>query len=274
MVRTPRAGDLHRSAEMWRPALSRLRRARWQDRRSPVTARGWSTATAGVWYSLTKSMRRWRRDRGLFRRSSARSSMLSSALAHAMPITYKRGTRAHRGSVREPTPQENLAMPAPWTPDSWRSKPIQQVPTYPDQAVLADVEVKLGTFPPLVFAGEARQLKRALADVAAGNGFLLQGGDCAESFAGAPRRQHPRLLPRVPADGGGADLCRRPPVVKVGRIAGQFAKPRSSPTEKHRWRRAAELSRRHRQRHRSSPPRRAVPIRSASSRPTGSRRRR
>ena len=98
MVRTPRAGDLHRSAEMWRPALSRLRRARWQDRRSPATARGLRTATAGVWYSSMKPMRQWRRDQGRLRRSSARSSTLSSVLAHAMPITYKRGTELTGGA--------------------------------------------------------------------------------------------------------------------------------------------------------------------------------
>ena len=70
-----------------------------------------------------------------------------------------------------------------WTPDSWRSKPILQVPDYPDRQSLADVEKQLATFPPLVFAGEARSLKKALARVANRQAFLLQGGDCAESFA-------------------------------------------------------------------------------------------
>src|SRR4029079_14388232 len=70
-----------------------------------------------------------------------------------------------------------------WTPDSWRNKPIVQVPDYPDRQALADVEAQLATFPPLVFAGEARALQKALARVAAGEAFLLQGGDCAESFA-------------------------------------------------------------------------------------------
>lgn len=70
-----------------------------------------------------------------------------------------------------------------WTPDSWRSKPIVQVPDYPDKEAVADVESRLATYPPLVFAGEARKLKAQLADVAEGRGFLLQGGDCAESFA-------------------------------------------------------------------------------------------
>ena len=119
-----------------------------------------------------------------------------------------------------------------WTPDTWRSKPIQQVPEYPSPAVLADVETKLATFPPLVFAGEARQLKRTLADVAHGNGFLLQGGDCAESFL-EHRADNIRDFFRVFLQmavvltyAGGS------PVVKVGRLAGQFAKPRSSPMEK------------------------------------------
>ena len=70
-----------------------------------------------------------------------------------------------------------------WTPDSWRTKPVLQVPDYPDAKALADVEAQLATFPPLVFAGEARNLKKALARVARGEAFLLQGGDCAESFA-------------------------------------------------------------------------------------------
>ena len=123
-------------------------------------------------------------------------------------------------------------MVASWTPDTWRSKPIQQVPDYPSANALADVEAKLATFPPLVFAGEARQLKRSLADVAAGNGFLLQGGDCAESFL-EHRADNIRDFFRVFLQmavvltyAGGS------PVVKVGRLAGQFAKPRSSPMEK------------------------------------------
>jgi 3-deoxy-7-phosphoheptulonate synthase len=123
-------------------------------------------------------------------------------------------------------------MPAPWSPDSWRSKPIVQVPEFPDAAVLADVEGKLATFPPLVFAGEARQLTKALGEVAEGRSFLLQGGDCAESFL-EHRADNIRDFFRVFLQmavvltyAGGS------PVVKVGRIAGQFAKPRSSPNEK------------------------------------------
>ena len=118
-----------------------------------------------------------------------------------------------------------------WSPDSWRSKPIEQVPVYPDRGELDQVEEQLATFPPLVFAGEARELTAKLARVAAGEGFLLQGGDCAESFA-EHRADTIRDFFRVFLQmavvltyAGGS------PVVKVGRIAGQFAKPRSSPTE-------------------------------------------
>ena len=70
-----------------------------------------------------------------------------------------------------------------WSPDSWRTKPIEQVPLYPDLDELAQVEEQIASFPPLVFAGEARELKAKLARVAQGEAFLLQGGDCAESFA-------------------------------------------------------------------------------------------
>jgi 3-deoxy-7-phosphoheptulonate synthase len=118
-----------------------------------------------------------------------------------------------------------------WTPDSWRGKPIQQAPAYPDAAALASVEHQLAGFPPLVFAGEARKLKRALAKVAAGEAFLLQGGDCAESFAEHSAdniRDWFRVFLQMAVVLTFAGSC---PVVKVGRIAGQFAKPRTTPTE-------------------------------------------
>ncbi len=122
-------------------------------------------------------------------------------------------------------------MSTPWTPDSWRSKPIEQVPTYPDADALAAVESELKGYPPLVFAGEARVLKSQLKDVCEGRAFLLQGGDCAESFA----EFHPnkirdtfRVLLQMAVVLTYAASC---PVVKVGRMAGQFAKPRSAPTE-------------------------------------------
>ncbi len=118
-----------------------------------------------------------------------------------------------------------------WTPDSWRAKPALQMPAYPDLGALEAAEKTLGHMPPLVFAGEARALKRQLARVAAGEAFLLQGGDCAESFA----EFHPDnirdtfrvLLQMAVVLTFGATL----PVVKVGRLAGQFAKPRSADTE-------------------------------------------
>jgi len=119
-----------------------------------------------------------------------------------------------------------------WTPESWRSKPVVQIPDYPDAKALTDVEAQLATFPPLVFAGEARNLKKALARVAAGEAFLLQGGDCAESFAehGANNiRDFFRVFLQMAVV---LTYAGAVPVVKVGRIAGQFAKPRSSPTEK------------------------------------------
>jgi 3-deoxy-7-phosphoheptulonate synthase len=119
-----------------------------------------------------------------------------------------------------------------WTPDSWRGKPIAQQPVYPEPQALADVEKLLTTFPPLVFAGEARALKRTLAGVAAGDAFLLQGGDCAESFAEHHAdniRDFFRVLLQMAVV---LTYAAASPVVKVGRVAGQFAKPRSSPVEK------------------------------------------
>ncbi|MBN2815588.1 MAG: 3-deoxy-7-phosphoheptulonate synthase class II [Campylobacterales bacterium] len=118
-----------------------------------------------------------------------------------------------------------------WSPSSWRDKPILQQPTYPDKAALESVLEELRNYPPLVFAGEARSLKSQLANVANGEAFLLQGGDCAESFsefkAQNIRDSFKALLQMavVMTYAGGL------PVVKVGRIAGQFAKPRSSDTE-------------------------------------------
>lgn len=122
-------------------------------------------------------------------------------------------------------------MPKQWTPESWKEKPIRQVPTYADEKALAAVEKDLGGFPPLVFAGEARSLKAKLADVSQGKAFLLQGGDCAESFA----EFHPDnirdtfkvLLQMAVVLTFGASC----PIVKVGRLAGQFAKPRSADME-------------------------------------------
>jgi 3-deoxy-7-phosphoheptulonate synthase len=118
-----------------------------------------------------------------------------------------------------------------WSIDSWRNKPILQQPTYDNAAEVADVESKLASYPPLVFAAETRDLLSQLADVSKGEGFLLQGGDCAESFAefNAPKIRDTfkvMLQMAIVLTFGG-----RCPVTKVARMAGQYAKPRSSDME-------------------------------------------
>ncbi len=123
-------------------------------------------------------------------------------------------------------------MQTRWAPDSWRHKPIEQVPAYPDEAELAVVEKELAGFPPLVFAGEARALTKNLAEVAAGRAFVLQGGDCAESFSehhADTIRDFFRVFLQMAVV---LTFAASRPVVKIGRIAGQFAKPRSASTEK------------------------------------------
>lgn len=118
-----------------------------------------------------------------------------------------------------------------WTKSGWREKPRVQMPDYPDLDAVRAVEARLAQLPPLVFAGETRKLKRALGEVAEGRAFLLQGGDCAESFsefsADNIRDTFKVLLQMAVVLTWGAKL----PVVKIGRMAGQFAKPRSAPTE-------------------------------------------
>ncbi len=139
---------------------------------------------------------------------------------------------------------------AKWSPDSWRSKPRMQMPDYPDAKALAEVEAQLATFPPLVFAGEARNLKKALAAGRSRRGFPAAGRRLRRELRRARRQQYPRFLPAVSADGGGADLC--------GGLAGGESRPRCRPVRqaahladrKARRRRAAGLSRRHHQRHR------------------------
>lgn len=118
-----------------------------------------------------------------------------------------------------------------WQKSTWRARPRIQMPDYSDAARLAEVETQLAKYPPLVFAGEARKLKTALAAAARGEAFLLQGGDCAEAFdqfsANAIRDTFKVMLQMAMVLTYGAKV----PVVKVGRMAGQFAKPRSAPTE-------------------------------------------
>ena len=118
-----------------------------------------------------------------------------------------------------------------WKINSWRKYPVKHIPEYPDKKELDQVLSKLKTFPPLVFAGETRHLKQQLAEVVDGKAFLLQGGDCAESFA----EFHPdnirdtfKLMLQMSLV---LTYSASLPVVKLGRIAGQFSKPRSSPVE-------------------------------------------
>ena len=119
-----------------------------------------------------------------------------------------------------------------WTPNTWRAKPALHIPAdYPDAGAVARVETELRALPPLVFAGEARRLKGLLGDVSAGRAFLLQGGDCAESFKEFTAdniRDTFRLILQMAVV---LTFAGGKPVVKVGRMAGQFAKPRSSATE-------------------------------------------
>ena len=118
-----------------------------------------------------------------------------------------------------------------WKKNSWRKYPVKHIPEYPDKKELNKVLDKIGTFPPLVFAGETRHLKDQLADVVDGKAFLLQGGDCAESFAEFHAdniRDTFRVLLQMAVV---LTYGAKRPVVKVGRLAGQFAKPRSTPYE-------------------------------------------
>ncbi len=122
-------------------------------------------------------------------------------------------------------------MAAKWTPETWRDKEARHLPSYPDAAILSETETILRNYPPLVFAGEARNLTADLAKVAEGKAFLLQGGDCAESFA----EFHPnnirdtfRVILQMAVV---LTFASKLPTIKVGRMAGQFAKPRSAPTE-------------------------------------------
>jgi len=118
-----------------------------------------------------------------------------------------------------------------WTPSSWRDFPIKQQPTYEDQEALKNVEAELGSYPPLIFAGEARTLKAELAKVGRGEAFLLQGGDCAESFADFNTPNIKNFFKLMLQMNMVMMYSTGKPVVKVGRIAGQFAKPRSSDFE-------------------------------------------
>jgi 3-deoxy-7-phosphoheptulonate synthase len=143
----------------------------------------------------------------------------------------RRGGWRKHGHLKDLVKALNM-VESRWSPESWRSKPVEQAPVYPDGAALADVERQLAGYPPLVFAGEARKLKRALGKAMAGEAFLLQGGDCAESF-GEHSADNIRDFFRVFLQMAVVmTFAAASPVIKVGRVAGQFAKPRSSGVEK------------------------------------------
>jgi 3-deoxy-7-phosphoheptulonate synthase len=124
-----------------------------------------------------------------------------------------------------------MNMSTKWTPDSWRQFPIKQQPTYKDKEALKKVEEELSSYPPLIFAGEARALKEQFAKAARGEAFLLQGGDCAESFKAFDAQNIKSLFKLMMQMAVVLTYSSGKPVVKVGRVAGQFAKPRSSDFE-------------------------------------------
>jgi len=118
-----------------------------------------------------------------------------------------------------------------WSPNSWRAYPIKQQPTYEDQAALEAVEETLSHYPPLIFAGEARDLKEQLASAGRGEAFIIQGGDCAESFSSFDADIIKNLFKLLLQMSVVMTYSSGKPIVKIGRIAGQFAKPRSSDFE-------------------------------------------
>ncbi len=118
-----------------------------------------------------------------------------------------------------------------WQPNSWRKFPIKQQPVYDDPAHVERVERELSTYPPLIFAGEARNLKRDLAKAGRGEAFIVQGGDCAESFAAFNADVIKNMFKLILQMSVVMTYSSGKPVVKIGRMAGQFAKPRSSDYE-------------------------------------------
>ena len=161
-----------------------------------------------------------------------------------------------------------------WTPESWRAKPVEQAPVYPDSAALAEVERQLAGYPPLVFAGEARKLKRAARQGAAGEAFLLQGGDCAESF-GEHSADNIRDFFRVFLQMAVVmTFAAASPIVKVGRVAGPVRQAALVRHRDDRRRRRCRPIAATSSTTSTSRRKRACPIRAASSRPIASRRRR
>jgi 3-deoxy-7-phosphoheptulonate synthase len=121
---------------------------------------------------------------------------------------------------------------SPWSPRSWRERPVEQMPRYPDEGALEAALEELRRYPPLVFAGEARSLRRELAQASRGEAFVLQGGDCAESFAEFHPHNIRDTLKVMLQMAAVLTFGAQTPVVKIGRLAGQFAKPRSQALER------------------------------------------
>ncbi|CAN1195592.1 Phospho-2-dehydro-3-deoxyheptonate aldolase 2, chloroplastic [Linum perenne] len=166
--------------------------------------------------------------------SVAAASSTSLTTGHLFPCrltSFTPGSRRSRASatvvVSVSTSSRSSSVSSDWTVESWREKPAVQLPDYPDKEELESVLQTLSTFPPIVFAGEARNLEDKIANAAVGQAFLLQGGDCAESFkeynANNIRDTFRVLLQMGVVLTFGAQM----PIIKVGRMAGQFAKPRS-----------------------------------------------
>ena len=160
-------------------------------------------------------------------------------------------------------PLHPVNLPAGWAPASGARVRCTQLPVYPDAAALASALQELHALPPLVTSWEILALKQQLAEAQEGRRFLLQGGDCAESFADCNSAVISNRLKVLLQMSLVLVHGLRLPVVRVGRFAGQYAKPRSTDTETRGDIDAAELSRRHRQPARNSPRRRARPIRAA-----------
>lgn len=136
-----------------------------------------------------------------------------------------------RMSATSPAPSGSEAPPTEWAPDSWRRFPALQQPEYPDAAALAEVEDRLARNPPLVFPGETERLKASLAAAGRGEAFVLQGGDCAETFEDFSTASVEATFRLLIAQVISMSYLSGLPIVKIGRIAGQFAKPRSALTE-------------------------------------------
>jgi len=186
-----------------------------------IPASGWHCIPASAWGGIPTSRSHFRSVPAL-----PTSILRPGSYAGAMEI---------RSGVTEPA-AEPAAAPEDWSrvhwhPASWRARPASQQPNWPDNEALKKVETSLRSLPPLVIASEARQLTASLAEVAEGRAFLLQAGDCAESFAEFAADNIRDKLKVILQMAVALTYAGGVPVVKVGRIAGQFAKPRSLPTE-------------------------------------------